>query len=264
MAYRLLAADYDLTLSLPDHTVSDAVRGAIRRVFETGRYVTLATGRLGSGAEGARALIPGDVPLILCNGGVLASAADGAVLSETVMDPETAVRVMEWCARFPGTTVVWCRDGLFADRMNEAAEIYARLSFCAPRLLPSRETAGRSGVHKILLLSTVDTVERAWETLRRETPFPVNSFPSTPGVLEIVPPGVDKGSGLARAAALLGIPREEVIAVGDGENDIPMLRWAGLGVAMGNAPESVKAAADIVCPPCDEDGAAWVMENYLL
>lgn len=264
MAYRLLAADYDLTLSLPDHTVSDAVRGAIRRVFEAGRYVTLATGRLSSGAERLRALIPGNVPLILCNGGVLASAATGEVLSETVMDLEAAVQAMAWCARFPGTTVVWCREGLFADRMNEAAEAYARLSFCPPRLLPSREYAARSGVHKILLLSTVDTVERAWDMIRQEAFLPVNSFPSTPGVLEIVPPEVDKGIGLARAAALLGIPREEVVALGDGENDIPMLRWAGLGVAMGNAPESVKAAADIVCPSCTEDGAAWLMENYML
>ena len=65
-------------------------------------------------------------------------------------------------------------------------------------------------------------------------------------------------------AAILGIPREETIAIGDGENDISMLRWAGLGIAMANAPENVKAAADVIAPACDEDGAAWAMEKYLL
>ena len=56
----------------------------------------------------------------------------------------------------------------------------------------------------------------------------------------------------------------ETIAIGDGENDISMLRWAGLGIAMANAPENVKAAADVIAPACDEDGAAWAMEKYLL
>ena len=69
---------------------------------------------------------------------------------------------------------------------------------------------------------------------------------------------------LARVAEILGIPREETIAIGDGENDISMLRWAGLGIAMANAPENVKAAADVIAPACDEDGAAWAMEKYLL
>lgn len=92
----------------------------------------------------------------------------------------------------------------------------------------------------------------------------MDCFASSPEALEIVPTGVNKAAGLARVAAILGIPREETIAIGDGENDISMLRWAGLGIAMANAPENVKAAADVIAPACDEDGAAWAMEKYLL
>ena len=149
---------------------------------------------------------------------------------------------------------------LYADRMNEATETYARLSFTSPALLSDRGRAAASGVYKILLLGEAAAVARAMGELS----LPVSCFRSSPEVLELVPPGVDQGTGLARAADRLGIPREEVIAVGDGENDIPMLRWAGLGAAMGNAPEAVKAAADIVIPPCGEDGAAWLMETYML
>ena len=75
---------------------------------------------------------------------------------------------------------------------------------------------------------------------------------------------VARGKTNRDVAEILGIPREETIAIGDGENDISMLRWAGLGIAMANAPENVKAAADVIAPACDEDGAAWAMEKYLL
>ena len=260
MGYRLLAADYDLTLSGYGREVSPAVRRAIRAAFDSGKYVTLATGRLSDGAERAKALFPGDVPLVLCNGGVLQSCATGKVLAETVMEPRLAVRAMAWCAGYEGSCIIWCREGLYADRLNLAAEIYARLSSTSPARLTDRERAAASGVHKLLLLAEAPTIRRA----REEFGLPLTAVLSSPEVLELVPPGVDKGAGLAAAAKLLGIPREEVIAVGDGENDIPMLRWAGLGAAMGNAPDDVKAAADIVIPSCDEDGVAWLIDRYLL
>lgn len=264
MPYRLLAADYDLTLTRPDRTISPRVRQAIQAAAGRGKILTLATGRLSRSARPAAALFPGDVPLILCNGAVLESSATGAILHEDVMDPQTAEAVIRWGARWPGTCVVWCRDGLFADRLNEAAAIYARLSAQVPEALTDPAAAARSGVYKVLLMSGAETVSRAWSELREGAVAHVNSFPSSPEVLEIVAPGVDKGTGLCAAAELLGIPREEVIAVGDGANDIPMLRWAGLGVAMGNAPAEVKAAADLIAPSCEEDGAVWVIEKYLM
>ncbi len=263
MPYRLLAADYDLTLTREDRSVSPRVREAIRSAAARGNVLTLATGRLSGSARPAAALFPGDVPLILCNGALIQSSATGAILHEDVMDPAAAEAVMRWAAGWPETCVVWCRAGLFSDRLNEAAAIYARLSAQTPKVLLDPPAAARSGVYKILLLGDAETVARAGAALREDPVAEVNAFTSSPEVLEIVAPGVDKGTGLRRAAELLGIPREEVIALGDGENDIPMLRWAGLGVAMGNASPRVKAAADRIAPSCQEDGAAWVMENYL-
>ena len=109
------------------------------------------------------------------------------------------------------------------------------------------------------LMAALDT--HKWDIIFSDHNMP--RFNSTEA-LEIVPTGVNKAAGLARVAEILGIPREETIAIGDGENDISMLRWAGLGIAMANAPENVKAAADVIAPACDEDGAAWAMEKYLL
>lgn len=264
MPYSLMAADYDLTLTRSDRTVSQHTRDTIRAVFAAGRYVTLASGRLGQTADAARDLFPGDVPLILGNGAAVQSSATGELLAENLMDEESALALLRWCRRRASTAIIYTRGGIFADRMNAAAEMYARRSSSTPRPLPSPEEAVRGGVYKILLLGLPLTVRRAGKALRAAPPCPADCFTSSPEALEIMPPNVNKGTGLALAAQALGIPREETIAIGDGENDIAMLRWAGLGIAMANAPDNVKAAADVIAPACDADGAAWAMEKYLL
>jgi hydroxymethylpyrimidine pyrophosphatase-like HAD family hydrolase len=86
---------------------------------------------------------------------------------------------------------------------------------------------------------------------------------SLPYFLEFASPQVTKASGLAFVAEHLGFTAAETVAFGDGENDVPMLEWAGYGVAVENANDLVLAVADFVCPPCDEEGVAQVIEAYL-
>ena len=86
---------------------------------------------------------------------------------------------------------------------------------------------------------------------------------STPTLLEITAPGVSKGSAVIRLADELGVPREEIIAFGDQLNDVDMLESVGYGVAMANAEEEVKAVAERVTLPHDDDGVALVLEEFL-
>jgi Cof subfamily protein (haloacid dehalogenase superfamily) len=86
---------------------------------------------------------------------------------------------------------------------------------------------------------------------------------SLPYFLEFASPDVTKASGLAFLAEHLGFARERTVAFGDGENDVPLLEWAGYGVAVENAHERVLAVADFVCPPVTEEGVAQVIEAYL-
>ena len=81
--------------------------------------------------------------------------------------------------------------------------------------------------------------------------------------MEITPPGVDKAFGLEQLLRYTGISREELICCGDGYNDISMLQFAGLGVAMENARDEVKAVADIITETNDNDGVACIVENYM-
>jgi Cof subfamily protein (haloacid dehalogenase superfamily) len=83
-------------------------------------------------------------------------------------------------------------------------------------------------------------------------------------LIEITGPDVSKGKALARLAAHLDVPRSATLAIGDQDNDVSMIAWAGVGVAMGNASPAAKAVADIVAPPLEEEGAAQIIEHYLL
>jgi hypothetical protein len=87
--------------------------------------------------------------------------------------------------------------------------------------------------------------------------------PSHPHLVEGLPEGVNKANGLSWLARELGIEREEVMAIGDSEADVPMLEWAGLGVAMGNACAEARAAADWIAPRVEDYGAAVAIERFV-
>ena len=92
----------------------------------------------------------------------------------------------------------------------------------------------------------------------------LNVVRSHPLFVEIISPRVSKGRGVAHLADLYGVSRAQTIAVGDSGNDLSMVQWAGLGVAMGNASADVKAVADWIAPPVSEDGVAAVIERFVL
>jgi hydroxymethylpyrimidine pyrophosphatase-like HAD family hydrolase len=92
----------------------------------------------------------------------------------------------------------------------------------------------------------------------------LNVVPSHPILVEGTPPGLNKATGLAWLADYLRIPPEAVLAVGDNDNDAPMLEWAGVGVALDNASPAARAAADWVAPSVEEDGAAVALERFTL
>lgn len=128
MAYRLMAADYDLTLTGSDRKVSALTRETIRAVYAAGKFVTLASGRLGGSAEVARELFPGDVPLILGNGGLVQSCTTGETLSETMMDEPTALTMLRWCRRRASAAIVYGRQRhLYRPRERRFGDVRAAL-----------------------------------------------------------------------------------------------------------------------------------------
>ena len=119
-------------------------------------------------------------------------------------------------------------------------------------------------VAKYLLAGEPQKIEKAEPLFKEVAGDKLNVFRSDPFFLELLPPKIDKAYALQKLIQKLGIKREEVIACGDGYNDITMLQFAGLGVAMENATEQTKKAADYITLSNDDDGVAFVIQKFIL
>jgi Cof subfamily protein (haloacid dehalogenase superfamily) len=124
--------------------------------------------------------------------------------------------------------------------------------------------AANDPVMKFLIVGDPKDLKAPYEEIQRKLSGDVNAFFSEPYFLEITPNGIEKASALAVLLEEIGVERERLIACGDGYNDIPMLQFAGLSVAMENAYDEVKEFADIITDTNDSDGVAKVIEKYIL
>lgn len=231
---------------------------AVRAVAERSR-VMLCTGRTVVGVAHVLEHLGLTSGFTVCsNGAVVLDTASRGVLRTAVLDPAPVVAAVR--SVLPGAlfgceeTGVGQRtsapfpDGILAGQVRVVSEAEL-LGTPTPKVVAY--WPGRSPDEVAARMDGV-VVPGAECTLDHETPW-----------VMLMPTGVTKASALAAVAAEHGVAQEDVLAVGDGDNDRAMLRWAGLGVAMGQAPASVRADADEVTAPVWEDGLAQVLERYL-
>ncbi len=263
MKYRLIASDMDGTLLTTQKTIAPANAAAIHRAEEAGVIFCLASGRPLYGLKKYIGQLSLSSPVIVCNGAVIMKP-DGEVLHRQTIAALAARGVFAFARRFDVTCCVWSNERLFFDRTNERTEQYRHsMQIEDFSVVEGWEEVIDAGIDKILWHSEADQVEGYQEILRRELSGEVNFFTSNPRYLEFVDRGVTKGTALRRLAGLYGLDISQTIAVGDGYNDLEMLRTAGLGVAMGNAPGEIKRQCGWVAPTNDEDGIAAVIERFI-
>ena len=268
--YRLIAFDLDGTLLDSDKRLRPGVAGEIRRAVSAGCAVALATGRTRSELEPYREALLA-VPLgILATGAILWDFRQERALWRRTFTPGQLLRLTE-ASRQEDILVLVKRDGgmlLEPDALPrwsraENAKEVARFWAGADRTEDVRAwlSEGPEGVEKINFSHLSE--EARERTFRRLEPLGFGLARSNRAVLEISPPGVTKGTALLRLCERLDIPAEASIAVGDADNDLPMLRACGLPVAMGNANARVKAAASAVVADCDHEGAAEAIRRFV-
>ena len=150
------------------------------------------------------------------------------------------------------------------DDSNPEVQLEGRINHSTIIHQPDFWTRTDNVVNKCLIVGEREKVAALEAKLRATMSHRMDVYCSMPEFLECVPKGIDKGDSLSQLAQHLHIAREAVMACGDGENDLSMIRYAGLGIAMANAVDSVKAAADFVTLSNDEDGVAYVVERFVL
>ncbi len=276
--YRLLAIDIDGTLVNSRDELTAATRQALVRAGQAGIRVVLATGRRYSRALPLVAPLGLDVPLITATGALVKDPRDHRTLYRAEFDPDLLCRVMQivWHCGFDpvlyGDTFCQGFDFYIATwqaRTPELAEYLADNAACA-RLVPAMLDQPPAGVFAGFAMGTHAQMLELERALHRCLGDRISTHvlrsPKYAGFFcELAPGGVNKWSALCRLAESWNIPLEAICAVGDDINDIPMIRGAGLGIAMGNALPEVKSAADRVAPTHDEDGLVevvrWLVEE---
>lgn len=210
---------------------------------------------------------------VLSNGGEIRRLADGRLLKGHYLGPDALLALIETAERLRIPLELSTKDGLYLSResWDFQRRISGSLRFHLEEVLASfgHEEADLRAfcadpppVDKINLPYVPDEVRA--ETEQALAALPISWFWSAPRGVEIAHPDASKANGLLEACRLLGVDPTQAMALGDSGNDIPMLRAAGMGVAMGNASPQVQAAAKAVSAPFDQDGAALAIETYVL
>ncbi len=256
----LLCVDLDDTLLTSDKRVSRGNYDAIEYFKSEGGLFTFATGRIPIGAKPIIRQIMPNAPAVCFNGGSIYDFGKKETLMLRTLDKGAldAARYIE--ETLPDVGIVVCTaDKVYFCKVNDIVLEHQRLEEL-PDNFAGYEDIGEDRT-KILFMTEEENMSVLRETAD-SAPFAddYTFVKSSPWYYELLPKDTDKGTGLLRLAEMLGIPMNRVIAVGDNENDLSLIKAAGIGIAVANAADRVKAAADYVTrESCDDDAIAAVI-----
>ena len=262
MAYKLIAIDVDDTLLDNSLNIPERVSRAVRKATEKGVRVVLCTGRTKKGGQRFYDELGLDTLYITAGGAEVYDAAGHALFTRGV-DPPLVKKILEYAGQHDIHAQVYIDGELVYSKKNYYSDLYEQ-SYGHPGIVePDLLKMPRIITPKVLFVIDEDRIAGVKEDVEQRFPM-LTIKQSKPVYLEFAHPSVNKGEALAFTASHYGIDRRDVIAIGDTDIDIPMLEYAGLGVAMANAAPHVQAAADIICPSNEEGGVADVIEKYVL
>ena len=265
VAFRLVVADLDGTARSRRLGITPGVRAAVSEARAGGARVCVATGRMWASAAPWIETLGADSPVILYNGGRVFDFDRGRILHERRLASESARQALALVRRDPDLQAhLFLDDRVYVERRHPLTDAYAADDGLTCEVVGAFEPLLSSDPHKILVVGPSSSRVEALQVAVHEAGLAVHAVQSEPTYLELLPPGISKGSALRAMREALGVEAKDVIAIGDSWNDLEMIEAAGLGVAMADAPAGVRARADYVCASADEDGVREVLERFVL
>lgn len=264
MSIKLIALDLDGTLNNDQKQITPKTHAALMEAQRRGIRLALASARPSPGLFRERDCLQMqgfEGILMSYNGGRITDAATGRVLFETAMDLQQAKFVLRQLERLPVTPIL--DDGVqffVTDPDGYKVAYECRNNNMACRCVENLADFLPVPPVKILMSVQPEQLEQVQEQIADFLPKELSVVQTAAFYLEVIPSQINKGQGIRSICEVLGIEPKQVIAFGDAENDIPMLQAAGIGVAMGNAADAVKAAADYVTDSNNEDGIAAALK----
>jgi Cof subfamily protein (haloacid dehalogenase superfamily) len=261
---RLIALDLDGTLLNPRNQVSDADAQAVSDAIAAGVQVVLATSRWHSASRRTALALGIDGPIISHNGALVRWRDGDRTLLHQTIDLALAGEIACHLDGLPDEAYLTVGDQTYLKtrRVPGGGRTVNDLSFVDG--LRGYLTAAPTAFLIFGQQAVKSTLELFAQHHGREINLAEGFSESFPTYLNIVHALADKGAALRSVCQALAIPTAATMAVGDAGPDVAMIESAGVGVAMGNAPDFVKAAAAAVAPPNDQDGVAWAIRKYVL
>ena len=263
---RLIVLDMDGTLLDPESRLTERTAAALRLAGEKGAGVVLASGRMPCALRSFVRELNITAPLIAYNGALIADSRTEETLASLPIEAALGREIAAACEEMALHIQAYRGDAVCCERTNAFARDYQAFLDCPVRL----EFVGRKlsdwldfDTPKLLAIDTPERVRALLPVLRERFAGRVKIATSQPRFIEFVSPAAGKAAALRQLSGLLGITREDVMAFGDGLNDLDMIEWAGTGCAMANGAPEVKAQADLIAPSNAEDGVAQVVERLI-
>ena len=266
MRIHLVAIDVDGTLLNSRNEISDITAAVLRQARrEDGVHIVLATARPPRSVMPFYKLLDLDAPIITYNGALVYDPPSNRVLLHVPVGPKLARQVVALAREtFPEVLVSaeildrWYTDHLDETYITQTGRVFR------PDLIGPIDEWLNEPITKLLLLGPTEKIEPLGEVLAKAFRHKVIVMQTEGELLQIMHPTVSKAQALKTVAGELGVSQQQVMAIGDNANDVDMLRWAGLGVAMANAAPTALEAADAVTDHNDQDGVAKAIHMMIL
>ena len=265
--YKLIAIDMDGTLLREDKTVSKGTVNAINMARKKGIKIVLATGRP---IEGVNAylkeldLISREDYVLTFNGALVQNTFTEEIVARNTIKGKDYKRLYDISKKVGVNIHAFSNLGCITPKMSKYTEVEGTINKIPVRVLPVELVGDQEDIMKVMMIDEPEVLDKAIEKLPKEIYEDYTVLRSTPYFLEFLSKKSNKGEGVKALADFLNIKQEEVICIGDAGNDLHMIKYAGLGVAMGNAFEEVKEIADYITKNNEDDGVAHVINKFAL
>ena len=260
---RLIATDMDDTLLNAEGAITSRTRAAVRRAIDAGAFFSLSSGRMPEALVSMAEEVGVNAPLVSYNGALIYDYKNKKALYKHAIDAKTARRVLEALENLGVYAQGYTENGIFCCEKCEHTYFYEKaIHVTATAVHQALSQWVCEDMIKLLAIDAPDRLDEIMPALKAQFPD-VSFMKSRACFLEMVAAGVDKGVAIRRLGGLLKVKPDEIMAFGDGQNDLTMIQAAGIGCAMENAVDALKHAATLIAPKNTEDGVAQVLERFL-
>ncbi len=264
MAIKLVAVDMDDTLLDNTLKVSPRTAEAIKNAQAQGVVVTIATGRMFASAVPFAHELNVQAPIITYNGGMERYPNSKEIIFHKTIEENAADQVVQLFRERGWYLQSYINDELYVVERCEKAKAYERMAGIQAVAVGADFYSMKHEPTKMLAIAEPHEIQEIQRLINQQLPGKIFTATSKPTYLELTDPSVNKGHALAMLAEHLHIKQAEIMAIGDSNNDYPMIEYAGFGVAMGNASERVKGIAKAVTAQNNAHGVAEAIEKYIL